>query len=227
LRFIREFPRRNAKKSSTLLALGGVAVSACLLAPAFAQSNHVDANGIPTDHSTPAEQAQTADLNNQVSQSNTETSAQDNNNQAKYRVEQQRYQERMQQHQAQQENYQDQKATWREQTARYEALRDRFRAERAAYYRYEWPSHFAEWRLKNDGSLMNARVQLINGDHVGNVGGVARADDDVIEALEVELDGGKTVWIASADARFDSCSGQVVTNPYASDLHHMVDDRIG
>jgi len=214
-------------KSRTLLLLGGIAVSACLLAPAMAQSNHVDANGMPTDHSTPAEQAQTSDLNNQVSQSNAEISAQDNNNQTKFQIEQQQYQQQMQQHQVQQENYQDQKAAWREQTARYEALRDRFRAERAAYKRYEWPSRFAEWRLKNDGSLMNARVQLINGDHVGNVVGIARASDDVIEALEVELDSGKVVWIDSADARFDSRSGQVVTNLYASDLRHMADERVG
>ncbi|MBN9544068.1 MAG: hypothetical protein J0I19_01240 [Alphaproteobacteria bacterium] len=214
-------------KSRTLLALGGVAVSACLLAPALAQSNHVDANGMPTDHSTPAEQAETANLNNQVSQSNAEISAQDNNNQAKYRIEQQQYQQQMQQHQAQQDAYQDQKEAWREQRARYEVLRDRFRAERAAYHRNEWPSRIAEWRVKSDASLMHARVQLINGDHVGNVVAIARADDDVIEALEVELDSGKAVWIDSADARFDHASGQVITNLYASDLRHMADERVG
>ena len=214
-------------KSRTLLALSGLALSACVLAPAMAQSSRVDANGMPTDHSTPAEQAQTADLNAQVSQSNAEISAQDNNNQTKYQIEQQQYQQQMQQHQVQQKNYQDEKDAWRAQTARYEALRERFRAERAAYHRYEWPSRFAEWRLKNDGSLMNARVQLINGDHVGNVVGIARADDTVIEALEVELDSGKVVWIDSADARFDKSSGQIVTNLYASDLRHMADERIG
>ena len=215
-------------KSRNLLAASGLALSAFLIAqPAMAQSNHVDANGMPTDHSTPAEQAQTADLNAQVTQSNAEISAQDNNNQTKYQIEQQQYQQQMQQHQVQQENYQNQKEAWREQTARYEALRERFRAERAAYKRYEWPSRFAEWRLKNDGSLMNARVQLINGDHVGNVVGIARASDDVIEALEVELDSGKVVWIDSADARLDRASGQIITNLYASDLRHMADERIG
>ena len=213
-------------KSHTLLLLGGIAVSACLLAPAMAQSNHLDANGMPTDHSTPAEQAQTADLNNQVSQSNAEISAQDNNNQTKYQIEQQQYQQQMQQHQAQQENYQDQKEAWAAQRARYEILRDRFRAERAAYHRYQWPSRFADWRLKTDSSLMHARVQLINGDHVGNVVGIARTDD-VVEALEVERDNGTRVWIDSADARFDRFNGEVVTNLYASDLRHMAEERIG
>jgi hypothetical protein len=214
-------------KSRILLAASGLALSAFLIAPVAAQSSHVDANGMPTDHSTPAEQAQTADLNAQVTQSNGDIAAQDNNNQSKYQIEQQQYQQQMQQHQAAQENYQDQKAAWHEQTSRYEALRERFREERAAYHRYEWPSRFAEWRLKNDGSLMNARVQLINGDHVGNVVAVARATDGVVEALEVELDSGKVVWIDSADARFDRSNGQIITNLYASDLRHMADERVG
>ena len=215
-------------KSCYLLAASGLALSAFLIAaPAMAQNNHVDANGMPTDHSTPAEQAETADLNGQVTQSNAEISAQDNNNQAKYQIQQQQYQEQVQQHQAAQENYQDQKAAYQEQRARYEALREHFREERAAYHRYEWPARFAEWRLKNDGSLMNARVQLINGDRVGNVVGVARADDGVIEGLEVELDSRKVVWIDSADARFDRAKGEIITNLYASDLRHMADERIG
>jgi len=133
----------------------------------------------------------------------------------------------MQQHQAAQENYQDQKAAYQEKRARYEAMRERFREERAAYRRYEWPVRFAEWRLKNDGSLMSARVQLINGDHVGNVVGVARADDGVIEGLEVELDSRKVVWIDSADARFDRGNGEIITDLYASDLRPMADERIG
>ena len=215
-------------KSPNLLAVSGLALSAFLVAmPAMAQNNHVDANGMPTDHSTPAEQAQTANLNSQVTESNGEISAQDNNNQTKYQIQQQQYQEQLQQHQAAQENYQDQKAAYADQRAHYEALRDRFRAERAAYHRYEWPSRFAEWRLKNDGSLMDARVQLINGDRVGNVVGVARASDGVIEGLEVKLDSGKVVWIDSADARFDHSNGEIITNIYASDLRLMADERLG
>lgn len=193
----------------------------------MAQSEHVDANGMPTNHSTPEEQAQTADLNSQITESNGEAAAQDNNNKAKYQLQQQQYQEQMQQHQAAQENYQNQEAAYRDQTARYEALREHYRAERAAYHRYEWPSRFAEWRLKNDGSVMNARVQLINGDHVGNVVAVARATDGVIEALEVELDSRKVVWIDSADVRFDHANGEIITDLYASDLRHMADERIG
>jgi hypothetical protein len=223
-------------KSHNLLAASGFALAAFLMVqPALAQSNsmpapegdRVDANGMPTTHSTPEEQAETARLNAQVTQSNAEISAQDNNNNTKYQIQQQQYQQQMQQNQAAQENYQDQKEAYQDQRARYEALRDRYRVERAAYHRYEWPARFAEWRLKNDGSLMNARVQLINGDHVGSVVAVARAEDGVIEALEVKLDSGKVVWIDSADARFDRANGEIITNLYASDLRHMADERIG
>ena len=214
-------------KSRNLLAASGLVLSAFLIAsPAMAQSEHVDANGMPTNHSTPEEQAQTGNLNSQITESNGEAAAQDNNNKAKYQLQQQQYQEQMQQHQTAQEKYQDQKADYQNQAARYEALRERYRAERAAYHRYDWPSRFAEWRLKNDGSVMNARVQLINGDHVGNVVAVARATDGVIEALEVELDTGKVVWIDSADVRFDHINGEIITDLYASDLRHMADERI-
>ena len=93
-------------KSHNFLAASGLALAAFLMAqPATAQSNsmpapsgdRVDANGMPTTHSTPQEQAQTADLNAQVTQSNAEISAQDNNNKAKYQIEQQQYQEQLQQ----------------------------------------------------------------------------------------------------------------------------------
>jgi C-terminal processing protease CtpA/Prc len=191
----------------------------------MAQSERLDTNGMPTTHSTPEEQAQTANLNAQITESNGDAAAQDNNNKAKYQIEQQQYQDQLRQHQAAQENYQTQKAAYDDRTAQYEALRERFRAERAAYHRYDWPSRFAEWRLKNDGSMANARVQLINGDHVGNVVAVARAPDGVIEGLEVELDSGKVVWIDAIDARFDHVKGEIITNLYASDLRHMADER--
>jgi Skp family chaperone for outer membrane proteins len=212
-------------KSPYLLAASGLAFCAFLAAPAFAQSAHVDANGMPTDHSTPAEHAETARLNNQISQSNAEISAQDNNNRAKYQLQQEQYQQQLQRNQAAQEDYQDQKAAYQNQHARYEALRDRYRAERAKYRRYDWPNRYADWRLKSDASVMQARVQLINGDRVGTVIGLARTSDDEIEGLEVRLDSGKVVWIDADDARLNRSTGQIVTNLHASDLRQMADER--
>src|ERR1019366_6695611 len=90
----------SAMKSRNLLAASGLVLSAFLIAsPAMAQSEHVDANGMPTNHSTPEEQAQTGNLNSQITESNGEAAAQDNNNKAKYQLQQQQYQEQMQQHQ--------------------------------------------------------------------------------------------------------------------------------
>jgi hypothetical protein len=153
---------------------------------------------------------------------------------AQYQAQQQDYQQQLQQNQQQQQayqneqqTYQDRRAHYQDQTATYEALRARFAAERAAYHRYAWPGSFAEWRLKNDGSFMDVRVSLINGNAVGNVVALARAPDGVVEGLEVQLDSNKVVWIDAADARFDRFHGTIITDLYASDLRHMADERIG
>src|ERR1700733_13436123 len=71
--FLARAPRSNAMKSLNLLAVSGLALSAFLFAaPAMAQQDNsfpapsgdrVDANGMPTTHSTPVEAAQTAGLN--------------------------------------------------------------------------------------------------------------------------------------------------------------------
>ena len=74
--FLARASRSNAMKSLNLLAVSGFALSAFLIAaPAMAQQDNsyptpsgdrVDANGMPTTHSTPAEAAQTAGLNDQA-----------------------------------------------------------------------------------------------------------------------------------------------------------------
>ena len=210
----------------TKFAASMLVLSALLSAPAFAQDK-VDANGMPTDHSTPAEQAATANLNSTVAQSNAEISAQDNNNQTKYSIEQQQYQDKLQQNNAAQQQYQEDKASYDAQTARYYALRDRYRDERMHFHRYSWPANWNDWRLKNDGSLVNARVQLINGNDVGVVVGVARTRD-LIQGLEVRLDTtGKVVWIDVDDIRFDRSKGRIFTDLYPSDIRTMADERIG
>jgi multidrug efflux pump subunit AcrA (membrane-fusion protein) len=222
-------------KSRDLLTASALTLATFLMVqPAVAQSNsmpagsgeHVDANGMPTTHSTPEEQAQTADLNAQVTQSNAEISAQDNNNKAKYQIQQQQYQEQLQQNQAQQEQYQDQKAAYEASTARYENLRARFAAERAAYHRDVWPDEYRSWELRPNYQLMHSRVEITNGDHVGTVTGLARSADGRVEGLEVALDSGKVVWIDSSDARFNRSSGILMTDLDRTDLHQMADERL-
>jgi hypothetical protein len=229
------------------------ALALCLFAlPVLAQGSYptpngdrVDANGMPTTHSTPAEHAQTENLNSQVQANNaaadtqaaqqvtqqtaqaqaatdaqtTAVDAQNSANQAQYDQQKQQYQQQLQQNQAAQQNYQDR-------TRAYYDLRSRYAAERAAYHRGVWPDRFRDWRLETDAGLVGSRVEIINGDHVGTVDSVARAPSGRVEALYVTLDGGKQVWIDGADVRFDRAGSVVMTNLDRGDLRAMSDERM-
>jgi hypothetical protein len=221
-------------------AASGLALSLFLLtAPAAlaADGDRVDANGLPTDHSTPAEKAQTADLNNQIQSDNqaadakaatqsaavdsqtSATNAQAAANDAQYQQQQQQYQNQLQQNQQAQQDYQDR-------TAAYENLRQRYASERAAYHREVWPDRYRDWHLQTDAHLLGSRLEMLNGDHVGTVDSVARGPNGRIEALMVTMDGGKVVWIDEADVRFDRGGDVVMTDLDRADLHQMADERL-
>jgi len=223
------------------LAVSGLVLSLCA-APVLAQTpvapgEKVDANGLPTTHSTPAEHAQTENLNSQVQQNNAAADAQALQaqaahdaqlaanradaaaNQAQYDQQKQQYQQQLQQNQAAQQNYEDR-------TRAYYDLRSRYAAERAAYHRGVWPARFSSWRLQGDAHLIGSRVEIINGDHVGTVDAVARAPGGRVEALYVTLDGGKQVWIDEADIRFDTAGKVVMTNLDRADLRATADERL-
>jgi len=229
------------------LAISGLALS-LFAAPVLAQNSfptangdRVDANGMPTAHSTPAEHAQTEALNGQVQANNAKADAQAVQqtaqaqaandaqvaandaqaaaNQAQYDQQKQQYQQQLQNHQAAQQNYEDR-------TRAYYDLRSRYAAERAAYHRGVWPQRFITWRLETDAGLIGSRVEIVNGDHVGTVDSVARAPSGRVEALYVTLDGGKQVWIDEADIRFDRSDRVVMTNLDRADLRAMSDERL-
>jgi hypothetical protein len=198
--------------------------------PALAQGDHVDANGLPTNRSTPAEHAQTESLNNQIQQNNAAAdrraaaaaaanNAQVDANQAQYERQKQEYQQQLHQNQAAQQNYEDR-------TRAYYDLRTRYARERAAYHRGVWPDRFRSWRLQDDARLTGSRVEILNGDRVGTVDSVARSPSGRIEALYVVLDGGKQVWIDEADVRFDRGGRVVMTNLDRADLRAMADERL-
>lgn len=222
-------------KSLNLLAVSGLALSAFLIAvPAMAQQansyptplgGRVDANGMPTTHSTPAEQAQTEGLNEQEATAPDQSTAQTDTNDAQYQAQQQQYQQQLDQNQKAQQDYQNQKAAYDDATAHYESMRARFAAERAAYHRDLWPADYRPWELRPDFALMHARVEITNGDHVGTVTSIARDRGGRIEGLEVSLDSGKMVWIDAGDARFNRASGILMTDLDRSDLHEMADER--
>jgi hypothetical protein len=208
-------------KFHPLAAASGLAISVFLLSPpAFAQAPHTDANGMPTNHSTPAEAAETARINRSVGAANQAADAQSDANNAQYQAQQQQYQNQLQQNQAQQQQYQDK-------TARYNGLRARYAAERAAYHRGVWPDRYVKWVVVERGAnLVGERVELITGNRVGTVVDTAHKPNGNIEALLVKLDNDKIVWIDGNDVRYNRADGIVMTNLDSSDLHHMADERL-
>ena len=217
-------------KTSLLTAASGLAFSSFLIVtPVFAQGatgEHVDANGMPTNHSTPEEQAQTAHINNQVAVGNAAAEAQTNANNAAYQAQQQQYQQQQQQYQNQLDHNQAQQQQYRDRTLAYEGLRTRYSAERAAYHRGIWPDHDRWVIVERADNLVGERVQLLNGGRVGTVIDTAHASSGDVEALLVRLDTDKIVWIDSSDIRYNRADGVVMTNLEASDLRHMADERL-
>lgn len=224
-------------KFTAMAAASGLALSAFLIAsPAFAQASgtpavngntHTDANGMPTNRSTPAEHAATADLNNTIAAQDgiTKDSGQTAANDAQYQAQQQQYQQQQQDYQNKLQANQAQHQQYENRLAAYEVLRDRYRAERAAYHRGVWPDRYARWELDDNDHLMGQRVEILGGAHVGTVVGAARTASGRVEGLEVSLDNGKTVWIDRADIRYDRGGHTVVTNLDRRDLYLMADER--
>ena len=214
-------------KFTHLLAAGTVLSAFVIAAPTMAQNSYptgngdrVDANGMPTTHSTPAEHAATADLNAQISNNNAQADAQSQQNNAQYQQQLQQHDAAMQQNQAAQQHYEDQ-------TIAYQNLRARYAAERAAYHRGVWPDRYTHWVLEeNDAHLIGQRVEIINGDRVGTVTDVAHTPTGRVLALRVALDNDKVVWIDQADVRYDRADGIVMTNLDRADLRHMADERL-
>ena len=209
-----------------LSVASGFALSVFIAAsPALAQ-DRVDANGMPTDHSTPAEQAQTSDLNRQIQQNNQAADAQAGSNNAQYQAQQQQYQDQKQQYDQQMQQNQAQQERYVGQTAEYENLRDHYATERHAYRRDMWPDEYRQWVLSRDDRLIGSRVEITNGDHVGTVEAVARTPAGHVEALRARLDSGKVVWIDESDVRFNRRDGIIMTDLDRTDLHQMADERL-
>jgi len=217
----------------TKSAFSAAAMTLLMATVSFAQGGgpvpgeRVDANGMPTTRSTPAEQAETAQINRQVGAQNAAADAKaasdnaeaDADN-AQFQAQQQQYQGQLQQNQAQQLDYQDR-------TAIYNSLQSRYAVERAAYRRGVWPNRYVKWVIvERDAGLIGERVQLITGSRVGTVIDTAHGANGNVSALMVKLDSDKIVWIDASDARYNRADGIVMTNLNRADLRHMADERI-
>jgi hypothetical protein len=207
-------------------ALSGAAIAMFIGTASFAQGGNplpgerVDAQGMPTTRSTPAEQAETAQINKQVGVSNAAVDARAAAGGAQYQAQQQQYQDKLQQNQAQQQDYQDR-------TAAYAGLQGRYAAERAAYHRGVWPDRYSKWVIvERDPGLIGERVQLITGSRVGTVIDTAHVANGHVSALLVKLDDDKIVWIDASDVRYNRADGIVMTNLDRADLSRMADERV-
>jgi multidrug efflux pump subunit AcrA (membrane-fusion protein) len=188
------------------LALSGalpISFALSLLAAAPAMASEPD--------STPAEQAQTQQLNQGITNANAAADAQSTEQNAVYQAQQTRYQEQLRLYRASQTNYE-------ERAARYLAARDRYVAGRALYHRAGWPSRYQQRLIVDTNDLLGARVDTANGRKVGHVVEIALVAGKV-DALRVTLDNRSgDVWIESADLRFDADKKIVMTNLNRRDL---------
>lgn len=216
----------------TLLPLSTLMAQTYPAADGAPRGERVDANGLPTTHSTPAEKAETAAINNQVAAQNAAADAQADSANAQYKQQQQDYQAKQQAYESQKNQYQQeldrsarQQARYQDRSAMYLALRERYAAERGAYHRGVWPERYSRWVLVREDPV-GERVELISGARVGTVIDVAHAPGGNVAALLVRLDNDKVVWIDSADIRYNRADGIVMTNLDRTDLHHMADERL-
>lgn len=170
--------------------------------------------GASQKDSTPAEKAQTQQLNQDVTNANAVTDAKSVEKTAVYQGEQTRYQEQLAVYRASQTNYEERAAT-------YEAARDRYVAGHARYHRATWPARYEQRLIVDTHDLLGARVHTANGRTVGHVVEISMASGHV-DALRVTLDSGRgDAWIESADLRFDADKKVVMTNLNRQNLFEM------
>ena len=213
--------------------LSATAIAMFIGTASFAQGGNpvpgerVDAQGMPTTRSTPAEQAQTSEINNQVGAKNAAVDAKADADSAQYQAQQQQYQGQLQQNQTALQQNKAQQQDYQDRTAAYNSLQVRYAAERAAYHRGVWPSRYVKWVIvERDAGLIGERVQLITGSRVGTVIDTAHIANGNVSALLVQLDSDKIVWIDVGDVRYNRADGIIMTNLDRADLRHMADQRV-
>jgi hypothetical protein len=167
--------------------------------------------------STPAEQAQTQQLNQGVSNSNAVADAQNTEKSAVYQAQVDRYQAQLKVYRANQTDY-------HERAAAYLAARDRYVAAHARFHRGMWPASYDQRLIVDTNDLLGANVATVHGKVVGHVVEIALVSGHV-SALRVSLDNqAADVWVEAPDLRFDADKKLVMTNLDRNDLYEMSHD---
>ena len=202
--------RRNTamKSARTLIRIGTLPVvfALCLLSVGSIAAAQPD--------SSPAEKAQTQQLNQNITDANAAADAQGTEQNALYKAQQERYREQLRVYRAGQQNYE-------ERAAAYLAARDRYISGHARYHRATWPLRFNQSLIVDTADLLGSYVHTVDGRTVGHVQEIALQDGRV-SALRVTLEYDKgDVWIESADLRFNADKKVVMTNLDRHDLYVM------
>jgi hypothetical protein len=198
--------RNMIMMSVKTIALSGASFAILLLAAGSAAAAQPD--------SSPAEQAQTQQLNQNITNANAAADAQSIEQNAVYKAQQERYREQLRVYRAGQQNYE-------ERATAYLAARDRYVAGHAQYHRAAWPSRFNQRLIIDTNDLLGSSVHTADGRTVGHVQEIALTTGRV-SALRVTLDNNRgDVWIESDDLRFNADKKVVMTNLDRRDLYVM------
>ena len=204
----------NIRKS----ALGGVAIAALVVGAAFAQETGT------TQNSTPAEKAQTQDLNAGQQQDAVSNAAVSD-------AAQQDYQAKLQVFEQQQHTYQQQRAHYDNEKARYEANRTvwRHRYDTAhwgarSYYDVSYEdSHLVRLSTLADPQYQLAFAMVVGpgGNWVGKINDVDSSWGGHPERVQIAISDTKAVWVDPRELRYDLDEHVVVTNLTGDQLRAM------
>jgi hypothetical protein len=201
------------------LVLGGVASIA--LIGAFATPSFAQYSGNPPQVSTPAEQQQTQQLNQQ-SQDGTNAAPAALNGQAAPGTQsdsQMQYNEQQQQYQQQQQQYQDQQAQYQNQRAHY--IHDLRRYDVAQYEWTDYPHAYA-YRYRDSDlvhvdtldrrQLSYTPVEGPDGRWVGRIRSVQLTPTGQPARIEIALNRHVSVWVNATDLVYDGRDRVIFTD---------------
>jgi hypothetical protein len=170
-----------------------------------------------THNSTPAEQAQTQDLNAQAQGQATSDNDSD-------QAAQQQYQDQQQQYQSQQQQYQNDQS-------RYQAQQDVYAAQQAEYYDRSHP--YAWWHDRYTAATLNhfydvPRAELIglrvireDGFTAGRISEVDKNPDGRVDSVKISLRNGDFAWVKARDLRYDPADRIVFTDLSIQEIRSM------
>jgi len=223
------------RTKSLVLGSAGISIMAAFMMASSSLAQGYSAN---SQESTPAERAQTQQLNNQATNGTTQSPAELNGNafasqqmaqsdRDQYDDQQQQYDQQQQQYQDQQERYQDQRAQYRAQ--RHQYVRDLRRYDLATYewtdyprvyvYRYEGPQLRRLYVIADPThQLAQVPIEGPSGRFIGKVRNISTDVDGRPLRVEVALNRKVSVMVKPDHFRFDPESRVLFTDLTRDDL---------